>query len=274
MKKFTLCADDYGQNGAVSQAIIQLLERERLSAVSCMVTQPDWQVAAGELKRFQDRAEFGLHFNLTEGEPLSSALKQSHGFMSLPKLLLRAQFRYLNADAIQAELEAQIDAFSQAMGHLPHFIDGHQHIHQFPVIRDALLAVYESRLQGSQCYLRCTAESYQDCLRGPGRFKRIILQWSGAQAFKKALQARRIPHNTSFSGVYDFAKAAYYASFFPFFLRSISDGGLILCHPGLAAASKSDPLYDARHYELNYLASEQFVRDCQSQEVNLHEGSR
>lgn len=267
MKKIILCADDYGQNAAVSQAIIQLLERQRLSAASCLTTSPDWGVAAASLVPFKDATQFGLHFNLTEGEPLSSVLKKSHGFLPLPRLLLRAKLHQLDIAAIQAELLAQLNAFSEAMGHLPHFVDGHQHIHQFPGVRDALLNVYESHLRGTGCYLRCTAESLRQWLRGNAHLKRMVLQWSGALAFQKILRQRNIPHNTSFSGVYAFAKAKEYSQFFPSFLQEVSEGGLILCHPGLVSVPSSDPLRDVRYQEFNYFLSEQFVQDCHTHSV-------
>jgi len=269
MKKIILCADDYGQNTSVSQAILHLLENKRLSATSCLTTYPDWYTQAGALRSFKSQASLGLHFNLTEGKPLSTRLQRSHGFMPLSQLLLRSSFRQLDQSAIEEEVNAQLDAFREAMGCWPDFIDGHQHIHQFPVIRDALIAAYEKKLRGTTCYFRSTAESYLNCLtQGEARFKRLVLQLSGAQSFKKLLIQRNIPHNTSFSGVYDFKKAARYAEFFPTFLANVNNDGLILCHPGLSSETK-DPLQHSRIHEFNYLASDQFILDCERAGVLL-----
>lgn len=265
-----LCADDYGQNSGVSQAILQLLAAGRLSATSCLVTFFDWKETAQALKPFLAQFYIGLHFNLTEGQPLSVELQRSHGFLSLPHLLLRANLRQLDRAAIQAELNAQIDAFQQAMGCLPDFIDGHQHVHQFPIVRDALFAVYENKLRHTNCYLRSTFERYRDCLlNGLGNFKRIILQLSGAQAFKRHLIRHQIPHNASFSGVYNFKQAMQYSHFFPIFLKNITDNGLILCHPGLSGLDQNDALKAVRAFEFNYLLSEQFVLDCEKYQVVL-----
>mgnify|MGYP000073246266 CR=1 FL=1 len=41
--------------------------------------------------------------------------------------------------ALAREWDAQWARFCEALGRAPRFVDGHQHVHQFPVIRDALL---------------------------------------------------------------------------------------------------------------------------------------
>jgi len=252
MKKITLCADDYGQNEAISQAIIVLLEKNRLSATSCMTTASDWPVHAKWLQPFTKQADIGLHFNLTEGKSLS-----------LSKLLLKAYCRSLNTSAIEAELHAQLDAFREAMGRMPDFIDGHQHIHQLPIIRNALLNVYEERLRTTKCYVRCVhAPKVHD-------IKRWIIQLLGASSFKKMIIKREIPHNSSFSGIYQFTDSMRYSQIFPRFLREISDGGIIMCHPGLSSSDTTDVIAKARYDEFLYLESNQFMVDCFDAEVVL-----
>lgn len=49
---------------------------------------------------------------------------------------------------------AQLERFIQLMGRWPDFIDGHQHVHQFPLIRKAMMAVYEQRLQSPAVWVR------------------------------------------------------------------------------------------------------------------------
>jgi predicted glycoside hydrolase/deacetylase ChbG (UPF0249 family) len=270
MKKIILCADDYGQNQSISQAVITLLEKKRLSAVSCMTTAADWQVYAKWLAPFQSQADMGLHFNLTEGEPLSAALKRSHGFMPLMQLLFRAYWRLLNGAAIEAELNAQLDAFQQAMGRLPDFLDGHQHIHQLPVVRKAVFRVYEKRLRQKGSYLRCVYDP-RVFLRIKSRtyVKSVMIQLLGAGAFKQEVLKQHIPHNASFSGVYQFSNAKEYARIFPRFLSESEDRGLIMCHPGLAGSVESDPIARARFYEFDYLESEQFLEDCRKAVVQI-----
>lgn len=258
MKHIILCADDYGQNSAISQAIIELIQRHRLSAASCMTASIDWPEHAKWLKDYQNQIDIGLHFNLTEGN-------KSWG--SLSTLLLKSLLHRLDKDAIVAELNTQIDLFVNEMGCFPDFIDGHQHVHLFPVIRDALFAVYEKRLRHTHCYIRNVSHPLK--IGQSGYIKQLIIQLSGANAFKKQLLQRKIPHNASFSGIYEFSNHAEYASNFDNFLNNITDNGLIMCHPGKPNMHSTDTIADARITEYAYLMSEQFVATCHKRGVTI-----
>lgn len=267
MKHIILCADDYGQTHAISQAIVELLKSRHLTATSCMVTSPDWPLNSRFLIPYIDQIDIGLHFNLTEGKPLSAF---HQGFISLPHLLFRSHLRRLSKKAIRAELHAQLDQFIENMGVLPDFIDGHQHVHQFPIIRDALLEIYDERLREHGSYLRCIYTPTDLCnVKGVGYLKKLILQWSGAIAFKKELIARNIPHNLSFSGVYSFDKASRYDVLFAAFLNDIQEGGLIMCHPGLEDVTHEDAIRDSRSKEYAFIKSKQFVKLLDEHQVRL-----
>jgi predicted glycoside hydrolase/deacetylase ChbG (UPF0249 family) len=248
-KHIVLCADDYGQGPAISQGIIALVKQCRLSAVSCMVTAPYWREHASWLKPFQAQADIGLHFNLTENKT------------SLSKLMLQSVLRQLSHQAIVTELHTQIDTFIDAMGALPDFIDGHQHVHQFPMIRDALIAVYRQRFPTKKPYIRLIKENIRptDLFRG---IKKLVVQVMGAKALQTLLSQHHIPHNLSFSGMYAFKHAKAYQTLFPLFLSAISDRGLIMCHPGLASTSASDLIAASRAWEYEYFSSDQFLADC------------
>src|SRR5438876_1108370 len=181
-KRIVLCADDYGQALAISQGIIHLIKEGRLSATSCMVNTSHWLDHAKWLIPYQHQIDIGLHFNLTSGNILSPGYVLKHGenFFSLPILLLKTFFRNLDQVAIEAECHAQIDRFFDAMGFLPHYIDGHQHVHQFPIIREAVIAVYEKRLRWQNAYVRLINEAItpQDLFFDT---KKIIIQASGSK---------------------------------------------------------------------------------------------
>jgi hypothetical protein len=267
MKSITLCADDYGQNTAISQAIITLLREKRLSAVSCMTSMPQWLEHAAWLTPFKAQADIGLHFNLTQGKPLSSAFIAAYGetFPSLPTLLRKCYLRQLNKNAVLAELLAQLEQFVVGTGHLPDFIDGHQHIHQLPVIRRLLIDVYRSHLKKHHSYIRCTYHA-----KSWFRFqepKRIIIQLCGAFTLKRLLLLEKIPHNGTFSGVYHFAATKRYADLFTQFLRESEDGGLIMCHPGLEIHSPEDEIAASRPLEYGYFSGAQFLEACNQENV-------
>jgi hypothetical protein len=140
-----------------------------------------------------------------------------------------------------------------------------------PIIRDVILGCYEKRLRANKTFLRCVSEtSAWRLLCGRARLKRTVIQLTGAGTFKRELIARHIPFNTSFSGVYNFARAKNYSKIFPEFLKSITDGGLIMCHPGLSSDDVSDPIYAGRHFEYEYFAGEKFLADCRECQVEIN----
>lgn len=265
-KRIVLCADDYGQAPAISRGIIALAQASRLTATSCMVTTPYWPLHGKWLLPLQFKIDIGLHFNLTEGRALSSTFIKMYGenFPTLPRLMHKAFLRHLNRLAIESELHAQLDSFMDVMGCLPKFIDGHQHIHQFPIIRTALVNVYQQRLNSHHVHIRLVNEKIH-----LGELKKLIIRVSGSKAFKRLLEKYAIPHNLSFAGIYAFSQAAHYHEFFPRFLETVGNQGLIMCHPGHASTETMDTIAEARYQEYQYLISEQFLKDCQAKNVAL-----
>lgn len=267
MKCIILCADDYGQNPAISQAIVHLIQKKRLSATSCMTNSPFWLADSVKLKPFWGQIDIGLHFNLTEGKSLTSASQ----FESLKTCLLKSSLRMLSARRIEQELHAQIDQFTAAIGFLPDFIDGHQHIHQLPVIRDVLIKVYQSRFKASGAYIRSVYDKEAWVrFRDQAYFKQLIIQLSGAKALKVLLNANKIPHNSSFSGVYPFVSSEKFAQLFDLFLNRVDNNGLIMCHPGAFTQKEYPDVIDAsRPDEYQFLLSDTYLELCQKNNVRV-----
>lgn len=260
-KRIVLCADDYGQALAISQGIIELIKKGRLSATSCMANMPLWSELGHLLLPFREQVDLGLHFNLTEGVPLSSEYIQQHGesFQPLPRLLYSAFMRRLSPSAIEAECHAQLDSFQAVMGFLPDYLDGHHHIHQLPVIRDAVLRVYQQRLQSQHAYVRLVTATWK-----PVRAKMFVISAATqSSAFKKRLDRENIQYNRSFGGIYPFSQAGRYAQLFRGFLNVITEKGLIMCHPSLVPSQVGDSIARARYEEYQYLASDLFLADCE-----------
>ncbi len=53
----------------------------------------------------------------------------------------RALAHWLRPEDLEVEIARQFSAFQSAFGRAPDYVDGHQHIHVFPQIREALLRV-------------------------------------------------------------------------------------------------------------------------------------
>ncbi|HVY53765.1 MAG TPA: ChbG/HpnK family deacetylase [Gammaproteobacteria bacterium] len=274
MKRIILCADDYGLNASVSQGIIELLRHGRLSAVSCMTTSPHWSLYSSLLKPLRDKGDVGLHFNLTEGKPLSPEYIKRYGnqFFSLSQLILRSYFHLLDGDVIERECEAQLNRFVEELGFLPDFIDGHQHIHQLPVIRKRVVAVHQRYLKNKNAYIRSVYKKTA-AFSVSNQIKQLIIHLCGARGLYKLLKRYNIAHNSTFSGIYLFPYSIEYKSFFPRYLESAHDLGLIMCHPGLLNNElEPDAIQEARFNEYSYLASKQFVEDCEEKGVSLVKG--
>lgn len=237
MKKFILCADDFGETPEVCEGILQLVSAQRLSAVSCMSNMPSWQQYAANLIKHHDQIAIGLHFNLPS--KVLSLIVQSH-------------LGLINKKKIKKALVSQIELFRQQTGFLPDFIDGHQHIHQLPIIRNILVDVYWQYYPEKKAFIRNTNNSSTG-------FKARIIRCSGAKKLNLLLKKYRIPHNKTFSGIYNFADSSNYHQHFLTFLKETANTGLIMCHPGLGA----------RQNELTYLLDESFLYDLKAHQAQL-----
>lgn len=267
LKTILLCADDFGLSPGISDGILKLARMHRLSAVSCMVNTESFVLAAPQLLSLKDQVQIGLHFNLTDGYLLS---KVNQPVFSLKKLLLKTHLNLMDAAFLKAELNAQLDRFIDVMGRLPDFIDGHQHIHQFPQIRQAVLELYKQRLQHHQVTVRSTWPALS---MKKHRFKTKILALTGGKGMQRQLLKLDIPHNHYFSGVYDFSPDTDYRSLFRHWLGLSAHQTFIMCHPG-AGDMQDDPISAARNRELSYLQSEQFITDCDEFYVKLATGPK
>jgi predicted glycoside hydrolase/deacetylase ChbG (UPF0249 family) len=250
-KTVVLCADDFGLNTGVSEGILNLVEKERLSAVSCMVNMPNFNLRAKDLSALKNKVQIGLHLNLTEGYFLSH---HDRPCFSLNELLLKSHARLIKPSFIAKEINAQLEHFIHMMGRMPDFIDGHQHVHQFPIIRPIILNLVRST------YPAITLPQYQ--------FKARILAITGGKKMQAELKKLTIPHNSHFSGVYDFAQDSNYRDLFRQWLALVPSDTLIMCHPG-AGSNDSDPIAHTRSKELNYFLSEEFLNDCLEFHIDL-----
>lgn len=278
MKRIVLCADDFGQAPAISQGIFQLVQQQSLTATSCMVNMPGFSEDAKMLLPYRAQIDIGLHFNLTHGKPLSHELQQQSGddLYRFKTLMQKSLLYQLNQSAIEAELHAQLDAFQKICGFLPDYIDGHQHVHQFPIIRDALRSVYRQRLRELNIYIRLPNENivspdffshFKDSILNS--FKKTTINLMGVNGLKDILDKDNILYNTSFAGIYSFSTDQPYRQYFLKFLQMIKDGGLIMCHPGLASNDATDPIANARKAEFDYLSSPAFQNDCEVNQIKL-----
>lgn len=272
MRSVILCADDYARNPAITKGILQLAIKGRISATSCMTTFEHWPTAAVQLKPISSNLDVGLHLNLTEGRPLTPYFPHTDKgrFYSLGKLMQFAFTKRLNEQALHQELNAQIEMFIKHFGCPPDFIDGHQYVHQLPVVRKVCVALAKKMFPRKRPYVRVASSGWvKDFQASAKPVKSLVIALTGAPALKQMLFKARVPFNRSFSGIYAFKHSEQYASLFPKFLRFAKDKGIVVCHPGLGSSDLTDPIRDYRQKEFEYLSSEQFLKDCEYHEVKI-----
>ncbi|WP_350557849.1 ChbG/HpnK family deacetylase [Psychrobacter sp. CAL346-MNA-CIBAN-0220] len=292
--------DDLGLSGAVNDAVIGLAERGRIGASSYMA---GGAITDGDIRKLAElNVDIGLHLDLTGVFP--SAL---HG--SLNSVIVASYLRRLNAKQVTEVIKQQLDGFEDRFGRAPIFIDGHQHIHQFPIIRQSLINELNTRYSdGSQNSIsaRITTPLVND-------FKSWVIYALGGRAWRTLCKKNHIATNDQFGGVYGFdanvqqlavlwenwlknaprtqylapalhtqlfaieslGTYAQYGSTIPA-IHSVPNAlpnnltpTLIMCHPAVPANNWQDEIKTAREREHEWLMSHQFEQLLQQYDVRL-----
>lgn len=250
-RRIALVLDDFGLHEGVNGAALALAARGLLSGVGCLVGAPAFAGGHAALKDLDPaRSDTGLHLDLTEF-PL---LMAQH---SLPALIARAYARALDRRRLRAEVDAQLDAFESALGRSPDFVDGHQHVHQLPQVREALVEALARRAGPRRPWLRDTRRPAGAGWRYAG-LKPLVIESLGAEALRRLAARGPHPQNAHLLGVYDFrADAASYRSLLAGWLAQASDGDVLMCHASLPCEA-SDGLLPARTVEAAVLLGPEF----------------
>src|SRR5215510_15616992 len=233
-RRIWLCADDYGISPGVNDAIRKLIIGGRINATSVMVVAPHFNsgeaAALDRVNAVEKRAAIGLHVTLTSPfQPLSANFSplRNGRFLPFKDLLKGATARRLRSEFLIAEIGKQLRSFADIFGRPPDILDGHQHIHLFPQIRDAFLRVVA---QGApEAWVRqCARAKAGRRLQDRKALTLDILSFG----FRRKARRLGIKFNPGFAGTYSFNSRANYPKIFPRFLTGLSDGGLVMCHPG------------------------------------------
>ncbi|GAA6233778.1 carbohydrate deacetylase-like [Lates japonicus] len=138
--------DDFGYCPRRNQGIVDCFQAGGISNVSLLVNASFAKEAADLAKRHN--IPIGLHANLSEGIPVCQSLQQAstltnhcgffHGKMGFRQALERGQ---VSMKQVDLELRAQVRRFRELTGHLPYHMDGHQHVHVLPEVREVFAQV-------------------------------------------------------------------------------------------------------------------------------------
>jgi predicted glycoside hydrolase/deacetylase ChbG (UPF0249 family) len=242
-----LNADDYALNPDVDRAILALADAGRLSAASVMTNMPGWPGSAASLSGRAPSLALGLHLNLTEGRPLSTEARKvmtvgDGNFASLWHLLVKVLTAQLDPGVIAAEIRAQLDAFSNALGRLPDFIDGHQHAHILHGVRDALLEAIRAVSWAAPPLVRAPTGSGRSSGDAWSALTKRTLVRCLAASFRKRLSEEGLPTNDTFAGFSTFDPGERVASELARALDADPGGlHLVMCHPAVPREDETSP---------------------------------
>jgi predicted glycoside hydrolase/deacetylase ChbG (UPF0249 family) len=269
-----LCADDYGISPSVSAAIRDLVVRGRINATSAMVVAPGFSrseaASLSVLNGGMPRVAIGLHLTLTGPfRPISKGFVPTRDgvFPTLGALMRAAFLRKLKHETLAVEIAAQLSAFVSAFGRSPDFIDGHQHVHLFPQIREAVLQVVKELAPNT--WVRQCGRAVPLSMKFSDR-KGLFLDIM-SRSFRKLAAQHGVRTNPAFAGTYDFSGSANFAALFPRFLESLPEGSVVMCHPGFVDAElrRVDPLTTLREREYAFFTDDSFPTVLATHRISL-----
>lgn len=273
-RRIWLCADDYGMSPGVNRAIRDLIGRRRINATSVMVVGP--AIDRAEIDALKQAladnpdCAVGLHATLTAPfSPLTMHFRPLDGgqFLPLGRLLRASLLRRLDPEMIQAEVLAQLKAFTEVFGRAPDYVDGHQHVQLFPQVRDVFLAAVKQAAPAAWVRQCGRALPLAQRLDNPKALLLDVL----SDTFRRKSARASVSCNPGFAGAYDMVRGREFATAMAGFLDDLPDGGLVMCHPGFVddVLIGLDNVTHQREREFAYLAGDDFPRLLAARRVTL-----
>jgi chitin disaccharide deacetylase len=238
-RRLILCADDFGRDIAVNEAVEEAHRDGVLTVASLMVGAPAAADAVSRARRLPELG-IGLHLVLADGVPLLPAadvpaLVAPDG--AFDPNMVRAGFRFYFSPAarrqLAAEIRAQFEAFRATGLRLDH-VNGHKHVHLHPTV--ARLVVEIGREYGLRA-ARLPFEPVAPLRRAAPGEKPAAPPWSPVvSALRRRLDRARVAHNDQVFGIA--WTGGMVEDRLLALLPHLPDGvSEIYCHPACGAAS-------------------------------------
>jgi chitin disaccharide deacetylase len=181
------CADDFGLNDSVNEAIIQLAVLNKIDCTSILIEKASLEDCL-KLKKIQNgNFKVGLHLDIFNMSKMWSW-----------NLLLNPQ------KEISKEINKQIQLFYKKMGKYPDFYDGHMHCQVYPLISESLIEETK-KLKLPFVYIRSLNMRKEIFSSSSSSRKKIYVYWLALlnSFFVKKLQKNNILTNTYVYGTFN-----------------------------------------------------------------------
>ena len=247
MNRIYITVDDCGLSRSVNSAVTDLAANGCISATGLLVWRQASEEAAVSL-RSPDcrRLQVGLHLDL-------GSLTGPEGTDGrLASLIAACYSGRLRPQVAKALVSAQLQRFEDLMDRAPAFIDGHQHVHQLPVVRQVLVQEIMRRYGPRPPWLRITAPPVE---RRIPRGKQDVIFALGGRALRALAARHKLPMSRRLLGVYDFTGTADdYSRRLQGWMAHDRPGDVLMCHPAVGP-TEGDPHSDARRIEYAVLSA-------------------
>lgn len=229
VRRLCICADDFGLADGINRAVVALARRRTISATSLMVKRRAARPAAALLKTLEPGTlAVGLHLDMGGIASGHRPAAEIHGDGRLAAFVLGALAGRLDAGVVLQEIRQQLDRFEALTGRPPDFVDGHQHVHQLPVVRECLLDELLRRYAGRLPWVRSTRPAARQAFCG----KSALIHALGGRGFDHRAQRLGFSTNRHLLGVDGFSgDSAAYRMRLRHWLADCSHNDLLMCHP-------------------------------------------
>jgi predicted glycoside hydrolase/deacetylase ChbG (UPF0249 family) len=261
-------ADDMGASPEISKHIEHTVRAGLVSGVSVMANGPNFEASMRTINELGIPS--ALHLNLTLGQPSSKdphvlkMLCSSNGefkfsFFNLlmARLTLSRSQRQSIGKALQIEIGAQIECYKSHLSDPKGGIclDGHQHIHSTPIVRDCLLEISNAykieRVRIPRERIAVDAFQFRRKLSYLNLIKCLLLNFLSIP-LEKLLKERGLKHNDLMIGILNSGQMT-----FPSLLASLKkingsqlpNDVQILLHPGYSPIEEENDWNHIRQFQ-------------------------
>ena len=177
----------------------------------------------------------------------------------LPWLIAAAFWGRLDRRTLRVEVARQCQAFARCFDRPPDFVDGHQHVHQLPGVREALLDElaalgWRPWLRGTRAPSRLTPVPGARVATSAERLKARLVAALGGAALAREAGRRDLRTSAHLLGVRRFDNDSQrYAQALAAWLATAGEGDVLMTHPSRRAI-RGDAISAAREMEFSVLA--------------------